>query len=425
MAKENLTDRRVQSLKPAAPGTRYAVSDALVPGLKVRVTAVNKRGTYTRTFVLFTRYPGSPHAARRELGKVGELTLLEARDKARAWLALIQRGVDPRQEQARRRDAESERRANTFGVVIEEFVAKHLRGKRKAVDAEREIRRELIPRWAGKPVSDITRRDVVKLVDEIVARGAKYQAHNVLGHVRKFFNWAINRGLYGIEHSPCDRLRPAELIGTREPRQRTLTDDELRAVWRAAGRMGYPWGPMYQLLMLTGQRKTEVSDARWGEFDFAQNLWTIPPERFKSNAQHRVPLTDDAVAVLLGLPRWAGGQHLFSTLGGAIPVDGFSKAKRRLDRLVAEELGYEPARWVIHDIRRTVRTRLSGLRVPEPVAEMVIGHARRGLLRVYDQHTYSEEMREALELWATRLRGIVAAEHDRDSLPPATCRMCG
>src|SRR5215204_4447419 len=92
---------------------------------------------------------------------------------------------------------------------------------------------------------------------------------------------------------------------------------------------------------------------------------------------------------------------------GAIPVDGFSKAKRRLDRLVADELGYETPPWVIHDIRRTVRTRLSGLRVPEPVAEMVIGHARRGLLRVYDQHQYLDEMREALALWAARLRQIL------------------
>ena len=171
--------------------------------------------------------------------------------------------------------------------------------------------------------------------------------------------------------------------------------------------MGYPFGPLYQLLMLTAARKSEVSDARWNEFDLKKKIWTVPPERFKSNASHLVPLSDAAVAIIEALPRFTNGDHLFTTTYGKKPISGFSKGKARLDKLVAEKLGHSPPAWVIHDIRRTVRTRLASLRVSDLIAEMVIGHGRKGIQRVYDQHTYEDEMRDALKQWATRLRSIV------------------
>ncbi len=149
-------------------------------------------------------------------------------------------------------------------------------------------------------------------------------------------------------------------------------------------------------------RRSEVSDAKWGEFDLDKKLWTFPPERFKSNASHLVPLSDAALAIIELLPRFTEGDHLFTTTYGEKPISGFSKPKVRLD----EMMGNRPP-WVIHDIRRTVRTRLASLRVSDLVAEMVIGHGRKGIQRVYDQHTYEAEMREALELWAARLRDIV------------------
>lgn len=233
------------------------------------------------------------------------------------------------------------------------------------------------------------------------------------------FGWAIGRGVYGLEHSPCDRLKPKNLIGKRDPRDRTLTDDELRAFWRATARVGYPYGPLFRMLLLTGQRKTEVSDALWPEFNIDGALWTVPPQRFKSDAEHRVPLTNDVLALLRTLPRFKAGEHLFSTTFGKKPVDGFSKAKERLDKVMLEELRKMAAEhgddaekvklppFVLHDLRRTMRTRLSALRVPDTVAEMVIGHGRKGLQRVYDQHKFIDEMREALAAWASRLRDIV------------------
>ena len=133
----------------------------------------------------------------------------------------------------------------------------------------------------------------------------------------------------------------------------------------------------------------------------------MPAERFKSKSTHLVPLTKDSLALLRDLPTFTRGNHLFSTSLGQKPVTGFAKAKLRLDKLMTQELGKAPVPFRLHDIRRTVRTRLAGLRIADEVAEMIIGHGRKGIQRVYDQHSYEVEMREALELWAARLRDIV------------------
>jgi len=405
MAPRTLTEPYIKALKPAPAGQRYAIADALVPGLKVRVT---DKGS--KSFILWRRFGGAPNPAARALGTVGVMTLAEARDKARSWLELIKRGEDPRGDAATG--------DNTFGVVIEEYLKRHVAGQRKAADVEREVRKELLPRWRNKALSAITRKDVTHLVDEIKDRGALYQAHNVLGHAKTFFNWAIERGIYGIEVSPCDRIKPSRLIGPKSPRQRVLSDIEIAAFWRATRRMQYPIGPLFQMMLLCGQRKSEVAEAQWREFDLRNQLWTVPSERFKSDAVHTVPLSDDALVLLKTLPRWKAGDFLFSSNGGVKPVNGFSKAKARLDarmlltlKALARKRGDDPRNvllqpFVLHDLRRTMRTRLSALRIVDEVAEMVIGHGRKGIQRVYDQHQYLPEMREALDRWAALLHRI-------------------
>ena len=287
-----------------------------------------------------------------------------------------------------------------------------MKGHRKAKDTEREIRKELISKWADRAIATISREDVVTLIDAIARRPAPYLAHVILAHVRSLFNWATNRGAYGLETSPCDRLKPSALIGAKQPRQRVLNDEEIAAVWDSSEKLGYPFGPLYQLLLLTGARKNEVAGARWRELDSKKRVWTVPPERFKSNASHLVPLSDQALAIIEALPRFTKGDHLFTTTFGEKPINGFSKGKARLDDLIEEALLAPPPAWVIHDLRRTVRTRLASLRISDLIAEMVIGHGRKGIQRVYDQHTYEDEMREALELWAAKLRDIVSPPPD-------------
>jgi hypothetical protein len=123
----------------------------------------------------------------------------------------------------------------------------------------------------------------------------------LLGHIRRLFNWAIARGVYGLERSPCDRMRPKTLIGKKALRTRVLSDGELRAFWRATEAMPYPYGPLFRILALTGQRKSEVAEARWSEFDLERKRWAIPAERMKADAPHVVPLTDDVIAILAAL----------------------------------------------------------------------------------------------------------------------------
>jgi integrase len=397
---KTLTDRLLRSLKPRA--AEYSIMDAVVPALGVRVLPSG-----AVSFILGARFPGGAHYTRRALGGYGELTLEQARKKAREWLELIGRGVDPQIQIERQRQAQARQRANTFAAVAEQFIERHVRKTRKAAVVERELRREFIACWASRPITDINQHDVVAVLDEAVERGAPYQAHNLFGHVRTLFNWAIARGIYGLDRSPCDRMRPAAVIGRKLARQRVLDERELRAFWGATNRIGYPYGPLFRMLALTGQRKSEAAEARWCEIDLARKLWTIPPERMKANAAHVVPLSDDVITLLEALPRFTKGDYLFSTTAGAKAVNGFSKVKQRLDREMAVELKTAPRPFVIHDIRRTMRTGLSALPVPDLVRELVIAHTRPGLHKVYDQHAYLDEKRHALAAWAARLRQII------------------
>jgi integrase len=399
MTKRALTDRAIRSFanKPAKPGKTYDVPDAIVPGLAIRVMPSGQR-----SFVLVTRFPGKKNPTRRSLGTYGAITLDTARERARGWLDLIRRGIDPQVEEERQRREEIRKQAHTFAAVAEQFIKVHVSKTRNAVGVEQAIRKEFIARWGERPIADITWRDVLAVVDAAVNRGAPYRAHSLLAHIKGLFNWALSRPEYGLETSPCDRLKPQRIIGKKEARQRILTDAEIKAVWSSAETMGYPFGPMIKMLLITGQRLNEVAAATWGEFDLDKRLWTIPAARMKANATHTVPLSDTALRILQELPRFKQGGHLFSTTYGAKPVSGFSKAKYRLDALMGtvEEFRF-------HDIRRTMRTGLSALPVPDMVRELVIAHAQPGLHKVYDQHKYDAEKRQALDLWAARLYQIV------------------
>jgi integrase len=400
--RRKLTDRTLVSLKPACDGARYDVMDSDVRGFGVRVNDAGRK-----TFVLVARYPGSTNPTRRTLGEYPTMTLARARAEATRWHVLLREGIDPRIEAERRELAEARRQENSFASVAEAYFA-HIKrqGLRRAAQAESEIRREFVSRWGRRPITDITRHDLLEVIEAALKRGASWQAHHIFSYASRLFNWAIDRGTYSLESSPTHGMRPARVIGVKKPRTRVLSDTELRAIWNVSKALGYPYGPMIQLLLLTGQRKTEVAEARWSEFDFQRKLWVIPPGRMKMDAPHVVPLTADVIAVLQGLPRFKSGEFLFTTTYGKAPVNGFSKAKARLDKLIAKDLPDVPP-FVFHDLRRTMRTNLSALPIPDMVRELVIAHARPGLHKVYDQHAYLDEKRHALELWAARLRSIV------------------
>jgi hypothetical protein len=257
MVQRALTDRTIKALanKPAAPGKTYDVPDGIVPGLAIRVMPSGKR-----SFVLVTRSPGRKNPTRRSLGEYGAITLDAARDRAREWLDLVRRGVDPQVEEERRRIAELRKHTHTFAAVAEQYIKVHVSKTRKAHGVSQSIRREFIAVWGERPIADISRRDVLAVIDATVARGKPAQARNLLGYVSTLFSWALNRD-YGLEHSPCDRMKPNQIIGEKKTRHRILTDAEIRAVWSSAEAMGYPHGPLIKLLLITGQRLNEVARA--------------------------------------------------------------------------------------------------------------------------------------------------------------------
>jgi integrase len=412
-----LTDRKVRSLKPAANKRPYDVKDTEVSGLRIRVM-----GSGQRTFVLLGRYPGSPHPTRRALGSYGDLTLEAAREKARDWRKLIRRGVDPQIEEARQRQTAARQRENTFAAVAEDFIAKKLPTERKGNEVERDLRREFIPRWHNLPITELTRQEIRGVI-EAKKETAPAQARNLLGIIKRMLTWAVDQERYGLQSSPADALKPTKVIGEKVSGDRILSDTELFALWRAAARIPYPHGPVYRVLILTAVRLNEAADAVRDEFDLSEKkVWIIPAARMKGRRSkarpHAVPLTDDLIETLSTLPRFKTGDYLFSTTFGVSPVWMSDKIKKQIDkrtlrtlRALARRRGDDPKkvrlpRWTNHDIRRTVRSNLSALRVAEEVREAVLAHARPGIKGTYDLYDYLDEKREALTLWAARLRNI-------------------
>jgi len=441
MVRRTLTDRKLKSLKPDRGLEdklgHYDAWDTDVHGLGIRVSKTGRR-----TFVLMARYPGSTNPTRRRLGTYPELTLAVAREKAREWKKLIERDIDPETSAEEARQAELRKRENTFASVAEKYLETKVTGKqRKAREVARDFRGVFIALWGARPITSITKGDVVRLIEGVRDNGtaatmsaygkggkadqkpAPAQARNLLGYLKTFFTWSAGQDEYGLEGSPCTFIKGADTFGERQSDDRTLNDAELFAFWQATGQMPYPYGPIYRLLLLSGLRLNEVADTVWSEFDL-KGTWTIPASRMKGKngkaRPHSVPLVADILAILTGLPRFNGGEYLFSTTNGKSPVWVSDKVKRRLDATMldilrerAKERGADPKKvtlppWVNHDLRRTLRSRLSELRVSPDVAEAILAHVKPGIRGVYDRYDYFDEKRDALEMWAEHLHAITS-----------------
>jgi len=247
--------------------------------------------------------------------------------------------------------------------------------------------------------------------DDIVDRGAPYVANRTLAHLRKLFNWALPR--YRLGESPCKGVEPPS---EERSRDRVLTDDELQRVWLAADKLGWPFGPIVRLLILTGARREEVGAMEWSEIDFDRRLWTLPPERTKNKQRHEVPLSTATLEILQGLKR-SKSKYVFSTTHGRSSVVGYDGAKARLDKLSGVKA------WRLHDIRRTVASGMAGLKIALPVIEKCINHTSgtfRGVLAVYQRHKFADEKREAFDVWAAHVGRLVNPPADNVVDFPAT-----
>jgi len=239
-------------------------------------------------------------------------------------------------------------------------------------------------------------------MDDVKVR-APVTARALFAALRPLFRWALERDL--IQASPCEGLRaPAPP----KARDRVLGPQEIAALWDGADQIGYPFGPLWQMLLLTGQRLNEVAGMRWEEVDLDLAIWTLPGAILdetgnkvrgtKTGMAHEIDLSPQALAILSACPRQSG-PFVFSTTGHA-PVSGISKAKARLDRLMGDRLGAPPPAWRNHDIRRSVATHMAGqLDIDEGVIEGILNHVQQGIKAGYQRQQYRARRREALMAW--------------------------
>lgn len=403
----NLTDLKVKALRPDAAG-EYVQGDTQVPGFGVRV-----RQSGAASYIVNKRLPGETRSTRVTIGRVGDMKLAVARDKAREAIGAVKAGVDlnvekrRKRERTRRAEAATGYKPATFGEVAILYIRSECKALARGAEIEALIRKHFLPAWGERLLDDLRRRDLTAVLDPVVEAGRTQAAHKLREVAIRVLNWAVDRGDVEMNYlASASRGRRRAGIIRRTRRDRVLGDDEIRAIWQACDQAGHPFGDFVRLSLMLGQRREEIAGMEWGELalpsgelDRGAALWVIPASRYKTRIEHAVPLPRQAVDLIAGLP-CADERFVFSTKVGT-KISGYSKMKARLEA-IAGVTG-----WRLHDLRRTMRTNMAALRVDPDIAERVLGHVIAGVRGVYDRYAYIDQKREALERWAQRLQAIV------------------
>lgn len=418
-----LTDPGIRAL---VPGTRpIDLRDGELRGLILTVLPSGRK-----QFAL--RYRAEGKQRRYVLGSYPGLSLAKARKLGRTALAGIDRGEDPAKDRQRKRKAPTD----TVAALAESYLKKHAAKKRTATEDARILNVDVLPYWRDRSVKDLTRRDVRDLVDRVADRGASIMANRVLAVVRKMLNFAI-------VHDWLD-ANPAALIpkpGAETSRERELTDDEIRQLWRvlehfptteekqapgrrrAKGADDDPICPIskrqaavLKLRLLTAQRGGEVARMRWQDVDLDNGWWTIPAEHTKNKRPHRVPLIDRALSLVKAqIPDDDADDR-----GVFVFTDGETGAQDRAKKApaaVARALKWTDVRG--HDLRRTAATRMGAAGIPRDHIAYVLNHVDGSprATQVYDRYQHDREKLQALTTWARVLTGILERKATGDVVP--------
>jgi len=392
-----LTKATIERLELPPGKTELIVFDDALPGFGLRIRAGGKR-----TWV--AQYRIGPKQRRVTLGTVNIFDADKARKHARDALARAQLGLDPQLEKTAARTPKP--REMTLGEAIERYLP-YAERKLKA-STYSGIVLHLRKHWQplhGRELQNLERRHVAAELGRIATDSGLYGANRSRAAPSTLFAWAIGEGL--TDTNP--------VVGTNKAteevaRDRVLTGDELSLIWRVAGEGDY--GAIVRLLILTGQRREEVGGMFWSEIDLAKRVWRIDAERTKNGLAHDVPLSSPAFEILRARER-SDRTLVFGSREGAF--QGWSKAKSALDRRVLTKLRETGADgvlkpWRLHDIRRTVATRMADLGVQPHVIEAVLNHIsghKAGVAGVYNRAIYTAEKRQALDLWAEHVVALV------------------
>lgn len=413
-----LTDLGIKSLKRPKTG-RTEYWDDLVKGLGLRVSFSG-----ARSWVLITRslQAGEWKQQRVTLGTYPALSLGDARSKAQEAKGKAKAGDDPAEAVKEARQQMMDASRNSYSTVRDDFLVKYRgrQGKRPAPATLDQMKRILsgpdFAAWTDRPVTSITKRDILDVLDAIMVRG-ETMANRSLSYVRLLLQWAVDREY--ITTNPAATIKKP---GAETSRDRVLSAAELRALWSAT-EGGSLFNGIVRLLALSGQRLNEVAAMRWSEINTDSRTWTLPKakgddRRTKNGRAHVVPLTDAMIEILearkaqqLALVRKDKPMPaLVFTTTGTTPYSGFSKAKGRLDKAMGETLeGVE--HWTLHDIRRTVTTHMAeDLRIAPHIVEATLNHvsgSKAGIAGVYNRAEHLDERRDALEAWSRHLLTLV------------------
>lgn len=414
----NLTEKAIEALG-LPPGKREAwLSDAKAKGLRVRATAGAK------TFYACWTDKVTGERQREKLGPWGALTLEQAREAARIVLGDVAKGKNPaaeREAERQRRKAEAEAETFTLDRLIEDWTQLHLVARRPSYARRApRILRNAFPSHLAKPAASLTHAAVVAQLDRRVAEGQPNAARLILAAGRACYGWAVKRRR--LAANPFQGLPRVE--GAYVERERFLADDELGEVWRAAGTLPAPYGPLIRFQLLTLARGGEVTAMTWGEVADDLSSWTQPAAKTKNGRAHVVHLAPAARAILRaqrGEDRPPPEAPVFAALtqAGVVPVSGVSWVKRKLDKAMEAERTKRAAEagvaalavpaWVLHDFRRSGVTWLASAGFPPHVADRLLNHTAgtiRGVQAVYQRHDFAAERKAALEAWAAHVLAL-------------------
>jgi integrase len=373
MSTQRLTDKMLRGLKPAASG-QIDVWDELLLGFGVRVGTTGRKSFFVGTRIN-GRYKRITLKPPYDL-----LSLADARVKAKAIMSDAHAGIGP--ELRKKREEKG-----TFGAVAKSFMQDYAKNHRTRDEMQRIIDRYLAE-WHERQISEITRGEIKELL-RVKARTAPIMANRIKALVSKIFTWALKEEI--IEASPALSLDPPGGSEKDRERTRTLSADEIRLVWNSFDKLGYPWGPLFKMLIITGQRCGEVGGMKWSEI--TDDGWHVPNERAKSGRGHLIPLSSLAREILDEVPEI--GELVFRTRLGS-----WSWAKERVDAKIPH--------WRLHDLRRTFATQLRSLGVDRVVVSKLLNHAEAGVTKIYDRYAADPEKAAAMDRWANRLREILS-----------------
>jgi integrase len=349
--------------------------DHTLPGFGLAVY-----GSGTKRFIIQYRAQGSRRSHRMVIGSAARLNLDVARKRARELLGKVDLGGDPLGEQ---------RRQSTFRQLADAYFIREASKLRTVAKRRAVLERQVFPAIGDMSVDDIKRSHIIALLDTIEDESGPVAANLALAFVRRILSWHESR--HDDYRSPIAKGMGRESKGSRD---RVLTDDEIRAIWKVDGF----WGDFGKLLLLTAARRTELGGMFWDEVK--DGVWTIPAARVKTGKEVALPLSRSAMAILDQRPRLDDCNAVF-TLDGIGPTKSYGDGKKTID--VASGV----AGWRFHDLRRTARTLLSRAGVDSDTAERCLGHAIGGVRGVYDRHKYEDQMRVAFEKLADMIDQIV------------------